>query len=117
MSDTYVVEPPDLTVWWVPEATRDAVAARLRIASTGDIDTARIEMLIPAAGQRINEYLDRVAVEPPAPPDPVPSSWQAALEELTVRLYFPQEKNADGSISDPILAVAGLLRKERWGVA
>ena len=56
MSDV-TVPAPDATEWWdVTSITGDALAI-LRLSGT-DVDAARIEALVPVAGQLVNQFLD-----------------------------------------------------------
>jgi hypothetical protein len=112
-----VPAPPDQSEWWDVAATKAVVLSRLRLAEI-DVDTARIDELIPTAGRMINDYLDS--------PDPLVANaaMATALEELVVALYMPRATELDYrtgrvTLSDPLRGVIPLLRssKQRWGVA
>ena len=114
--------PPDQSVWWDATATRDAVLHLLRLTDT-DVDVAQIEALIPAAGQMINNELDRVdpLVAPPPPP------LQVELERVVIRLYRAKDVQplaADvgpywsPTATDPLYESRAALRpyRQRWGI-
>ena len=66
------VTAPDVSVWWYPAAVTGAALARLRLTD-GDVDAAAVAASVPAAGQMVNQYLDRdpadAFTEATAPPD------------------------------------------------
>ena len=84
------VAPPATGEWWDESATVAAVLHTLRLQG-GDVDTIRLQSLVPAAGLIINNYMDRVVVidGPPAPPD-----LQAALERVVIELYTTTQPTA-----------------------
>ena len=115
MSD---VAPPATGVWYDLSATVAAVLATLRLQG-GDIDTARIESIIPAAARSIDDELDRETVLDGPPPDPL---IQYELERRTINLYRADipitaintfQSWLPESGSPHILAA----HKQRWGVA
>lgn len=97
-----------MTVWWDPTETLANVLAQLRLYSN-DVDEDRLAGLIPAAGEHIDNYLDRETPVEGPPPAP---SLQAELERITIALYH-------GVDDDPIGRDVGLLtlHKQRWAVA
>ena len=80
MSD---VAPPATGVWYDLSATVAAVLATLRLQG-GDVDTARIQAIVPAAARSIDNELDRTVVLDGPPPDPL---IQYELERRTINLY------------------------------
>jgi hypothetical protein len=113
------VAAPDATVWW--DVADIAAAARqiLRLTA-GDVDAARIEDLVPAQGQRLNAYLDRV--DPAAADDP---ALRQALVDMTVAAYkaaAPASPDLAFGVgyppADPFTQVRGQVAagKQRWGV-
>ena len=116
------VSPPDQTAWWDVAETAASALAQLRLEST-DVDATLIEELVPVAGERINNRLDRTA----PPVTPVPASWSQALVRAVMALYRAKASppsDPDLSLSlgytpaDPLAEVWPLLApsRERWGV-
>ena len=64
-------------------ATVAAVLATLRLQG-GDVDTVRIQAIVPAAARSIDNELDRITVLDGPPPDPL---IQYELERRTINLY------------------------------
>ena len=58
MTETWVPSPPAQTVWWDPAATFASIMNTLRLQQI-DVDADKLKALIPAAGEQINDYLDR----------------------------------------------------------
>jgi hypothetical protein len=112
------VAGPDLSEWW--DVADIAAAARQVLRLTdGDVDAERIVELVPAAGQRINAYLDRLD---PATADP---GNRQALIDMTVAMYraaAPTSPDLAFGVgyppADPLTAVRGELaaNKQRWGI-
>lgn len=123
MSNTYAPVAPVQSDWWNVDATLAAVLAKLRLGTT-DIDENRLRALVPAAGYKINAYLDLTVA--PSAVGAHTEALQDALEQLVIAMYGPPIQNFDSfrstgqsSFVDPIETVAGLLdpKKERWGFA
>ena len=95
------VTAPDDTVWLDAAAVTDAVLDVLRLAGD-DVDADRIADLVPAAGARINDYLDRPDTDPvPAPP---PAPLVDAINQVVLELY--QRKSAPPSSVDALVAAS-----------
>lgn len=112
MSD---VAAPLQTEWWDLDATLESVLHTLRLASA-DVDEPKLRYLVPIAGFQINERLDRTEELS----EEEAGSLQHALEQLTIALYRPAERDAsDGTFINPIDTVVGQIMpaRERWGVA
>ena len=115
------VAAPDVTEWWDVADITGAARHVLRLTD-GDVDAARLEELVPACGQRINAYLDRVAADPADVTDPV---LRQALVDMTVADYraaAPTSPDLAFGVgyppADPLTQVRGQLaaRKERFGI-
>ena len=81
MSD--VVAPPATGEWWDPAATLSAVLHTLRLQG-GDVDTIRLQAIIPAAARSIELDVDRVEPLDGPPPEPL---IQYELERRTIVMY------------------------------
>lgn len=117
------VAGPDLSVWWDVDDVAGAARAILRLGA-GDVDAARIDELVPAAGDRLNRDMDRTGPLAAAAVSPL---LRRELIELVVAMY----RDKDTPPSSPDLAFAGGYRpadpfsqvrgqvrpfKERFGV-
>lgn len=118
--------PPDQTVWWDPAATAAAALAVLRL-DVGDVDAARVAQLVPVAGARINDVLDRTADDPVTAPPPAPLA--EAIVAVTVELYRGKDSppsSVDGLIAaswrppsvDPVAGVRAMITpyRRRFGI-
>lgn len=107
MSDVYAPVVPAVGVWWDPTATLTAVLTALRLVQA-DIDEARLERCIAAAGRAINEHADHaVAIALGA----AGAAMQEALEHGAVNLY-----RGLPAVDDTVSALIGPA-VERWGLA
>lgn len=112
MSETWTPPaPPDQTAWWDVTATADAVLVKLRLTST-DVDRGRIEALIPVAGYRMNQRLDRTEVQSAAQ---IAANKQALIIYV-IALYGPPARKPDGSFVDPLDTIP-LAGRQRRGIA
>lgn len=118
--------PPDQTVWWDPAAVTAAALAVLRLTA-GDVDADRVAALVPAAGARINDVLDRDADNPV--PTPAPAPLVDAIVHVVVELYRAKDappSSVDGLIAsawrpptvDPVAGVRAMIApyKQRFGI-
>jgi hypothetical protein len=119
---TYTVAPPDQAVWW---DVADITAAALEVLrlTAGDLDADRIAELVPAAGQRINNHLDRTGDDPVTVDDPV---LRQALVDMTVADYraaAPTSPDLAFGVgyppADPLTQIRPQLaaHKQRHGIA
>jgi hypothetical protein len=113
------VAGPDLSEWWDVDDIAAAARHVLRLSGT-DVDAARIVELVPAVGQRINAYLDRL--EPADPADPV--NRQALIDMVVAdyRAAAPTSPDLAFGVgyppADPLTQVRSQLaaNKQRWGI-
>jgi hypothetical protein len=118
------VTAPDATTWWDPAATTAAALDQLRLGGS-DVDAARVADLVEPAGQRINNYLDRV--DPVQSPAPGPLVY--AVAQVVVELYRNKDApttSADGFMMpawrpgaiDPLAGVRTLIDpyRQRRGI-
>ena len=114
-----IASPPATGPWYDLDATTSAVLAILRLQG-GDVDTARIRAIIPAAANRIDVYADRATVFDGPPPA---AHIQSALEQLTVQRY---QRNMPAAVlgTFPVIDEETHLldtlipaERQRWGVS
>lgn len=123
--------PPDQTVWWDVDTVTEAVLDVLRLES-GDVDDGRVRGLVPVAGARINDVLDRPDTDPvvvDVVTGTAPAPLVAAIVAVTVELYRQKDApptSVDGLIAsawrppsvDPVASVRAMITpyRRRWGV-
>lgn len=128
MRSPRTAEPPVQTEWWDP----DEVAGRVLVVLGLDADDPladRIDELIPAAGARINDYLDRRADDPVPAAPAAPPVLVDSLVQVVVELYRRKDappSSVDGLLAgawrppstDPIAGVRAAIApyKRRWGI-
>lgn len=116
---------PDQTAWWDVAAITDRVLVVLGLAPDDPLVDV-VDDLIPAAGNRINDYLDRPASDPIT--DPVPAVLEDSLVQVTVELYRRKDappSSVEGLLGatwrppsiDPLAGVRAAITpyKRRWG--
>ena len=122
------IAPPDQSVWWDVDEIVDAALVMLGVAADDPL-ADRLAELVPAAGQRINDYLDRPADAPvPAGPD-APAPLVDALVQVVVELYRRKDappSSVDAMLAgawrpqsiDPLTGVRAMIApyRRRWGI-